>query len=762
MKMKQNLKSVCLDIINKIEDNEELKTIGGFSEEVEIIKDRLNDTEIRIAVVGEFSSGKSTFINALIGKDILNHATKETTAVITKIVNTRKNSLKYDTGEVIFKDGRVKKLKDLRYLKEYTSTFSTTYDVVNQIKNVNIYVPIVDSEERIVLIDTPGLNGIADGHREQTIKLIKNAHFCIYLLQRKGLSNTDIGFLNYIKQYQNNFIVIQNFIDTFNSLEGEFLSEKLKKQQQILEEKIFKNKNDFTYYLCGISAWQELVSQDKSIKKYADNTSHLLTDNDRKRYHQKSGFDEYKSYMSRLINGKTIDKIKYGSTVWAIYQWLDRIDKVIDVRKKDAELLYNLSKEKDSYDKIEKLIKKIKMNKFKVKQQLNNFIISECRGIKSKEKKKISEAFYKLESDIYRNVDIYNDLDKLEKYHEDLSKILKQKLNELQDIFKEECNLYITNLYQMIIMRVEEYSGLNNKNIEYNNFKTNLQRENIQIYTKSIDKINELRREYKEREIDRTKFKDIYDGINSEIIMANKEIINLKNREDDIKLWKIKKMRELGKEPKVELITKSRKVKRKGIVGFFGNIFLGDKTEYYIEEDSSNRDVWRKKIYEVESKYRENIADLQSRQMAQARRLKRLKESESLSKERLGKIEQELLYLNEEIERKKNLLVQEKKYAKLELLKKNQKKIKMAIKNYLLEQENNVYDLFIENIEKNVDNVQKQLILEAVNLYDKSVKIKLNKLEASKKDYAWDRQIKNISNLILNINKWKKELEVYM
>ena len=118
--------------------------------------------------------------------------------------------------------------------------------------------------------------------------------------------------------------------------------------------------------------------------------------------------------------------------------------------------------------------------------------------------------------------------------------------------------------------------------------------------------------------------------------------------------------------------------------------------------------------------------------------------------------------MNEEIERKKNLLVQEKKYAKLELLKKNQKKIKMAIKNYLLEQENNVYDLFIENIEKNVDNVQKQLILEAVNLYDKSVKIKLNKLEASKKDYAWDRQIKNISNLILNINKWKKELEVYM
>ena len=48
----------------------------------------------------------------------------------------------------------------------------------------------------------------------------------------------------------------------------------------------------------------------------------------------------------------------------------------------------------------------------------------------------ISESFCKLENDIYRNVDIYNDLDKLEKYHENLSKILKQKLDELQDVLR--------------------------------------------------------------------------------------------------------------------------------------------------------------------------------------------------------------------------------------------------------------------------------------------------------------------------------------
>ena len=55
--------------------------------EFQAVIQRLQDTSFRIAIVGEFSSGKSTFINALIGKDILKHGVQETTATITEIVN---------------------------------------------------------------------------------------------------------------------------------------------------------------------------------------------------------------------------------------------------------------------------------------------------------------------------------------------------------------------------------------------------------------------------------------------------------------------------------------------------------------------------------------------------------------------------------------------------------------------------------------------------------------------------------------------------
>ena len=166
MKSNKYLKNICLDILIQLEKTSDLTNISNFERNIASFKSRLNDDELRIAVVGEFSSGKSTFINALIGKDILKHATTETTAVITRIVNVDKNSSLCYTGKVIFKDRTEKVLKDLNSIKEYTSTFSSTCDVVKEINAVEIYVPLLNTKRNIVIIDTPGLNGIADGHRE--------------------------------------------------------------------------------------------------------------------------------------------------------------------------------------------------------------------------------------------------------------------------------------------------------------------------------------------------------------------------------------------------------------------------------------------------------------------------------------------------------------------------------------------------------------------------------------------------------------------
>lgn len=147
---------------------------------------RLKTNTFKLAVVGEFSSGKSTFLNALIGKDILKHGAQETTATITEIQNLSKGE-RQETFDVYYIDNKVEEDIPIDKLIEYTSTVSKIHNVAQEIKKVVIKTKMFDQNADICLIDTPGLNGIADNHREQTIELIENSHACDrYVCRRKN------------------------------------------------------------------------------------------------------------------------------------------------------------------------------------------------------------------------------------------------------------------------------------------------------------------------------------------------------------------------------------------------------------------------------------------------------------------------------------------------------------------------------------------------------------------------------------------------
>ncbi|WP_289147082.1 dynamin family protein [uncultured Megamonas sp.] len=761
MNIEQNLKYICLDIINQIENYEELKTIGSFTKEVEIFRERLNDDEIRIAVVGEFSAGKSTFINALIGKDILKHATTETTAVITRIVNVDKKSSLCYTGKVIFKDKTKKVLKDLNSIKEYTSTFSSTCDVIKEINTVEIYVPLLNTKQNIVIIDTPGLNGIADGHREQTVELIKNAHFCTYLLPRRGISDSDRDFLNYIKQYQNNFIVVQNFIDTFKEAEGESVQKKIKEQTEILRNKVFNDDKNIKYYVLGLSSWQGLVSIDKDIKRYADNSFHEITDEERRYYYSKSRFDEYKRKISEIFNSQDIEEIQYGGTAWAIYRWLETLSKLINTKKESLEELYNLSQEKDSQKKLGELIDKIKENMPRQRQKVENFVVSECYDICKKETNNIQKKLEVVRDDIIRIINRENNIDILEQYNKMLPQRLEQEIKCIQTEINEEYVLNITNLYQLITMRIEEYSGKVNARISFEQFKNrwleNDDKQKVMLYQ---NKINKFEDERKIRREDKNRAWENYNKILEELRRAKIELEIINTDRKDSENIKNKRLRALGEEPKVEYKTEEKKVKRGGILGFLGL----KKTETYEVKDTSKRDVWRDRKNKIENTYNKIISDLEGRKAAQERRLKRLQDSSQVSKDKIKRIEEDIQLLTNNIRSQKILIEQEKKYAKEEFLRKNKNKIIRGVQGYIFEQDENVKDLMIGNMKKRIDRISEQLKLQAVRLFEEAVENKLKIItEAKQADYnKWQKQIDDKISIQKILNKCMRQLEVYI
>ena len=66
-----NKEKTILNEINALRAFDYIKNKNTYLHELDAIEKRVKENVFRIAVVGEFSSGKSTFINSLIGKDIL-------------------------------------------------------------------------------------------------------------------------------------------------------------------------------------------------------------------------------------------------------------------------------------------------------------------------------------------------------------------------------------------------------------------------------------------------------------------------------------------------------------------------------------------------------------------------------------------------------------------------------------------------------------------------------------------------------------------
>lgn len=132
------------------------------------------DDPILIMVMGEFSTGKSTFINALVGENIAVVDARPTTAVITKLSYGEN-----DTVIVYFKNGNVKEITCDEFSKLTAINNENAYNT-DEILYVERLVP-VEFLKNVNIIDSPGLNDINKSHNEITQSFIKNCDTVLWM-----------------------------------------------------------------------------------------------------------------------------------------------------------------------------------------------------------------------------------------------------------------------------------------------------------------------------------------------------------------------------------------------------------------------------------------------------------------------------------------------------------------------------------------------------------------------------------------------------
>ncbi|KAM3687438.1 hypothetical protein ACJW31_10G075700 [Castanea mollissima] len=176
-------RTVLLEAINVI------RKAAPLMEEVSLLIDAVSqiDEPFLLVIAGEFNSGKSTFINALLGRRYLKEGVVPTTNEITFLRYSELDS----SGEQ-----RCERHPDGQYI---------------------CYLPAPILKEMII-VDTPGTNVILQRQQRLTEEFVPRADLLLFVISAdRPLTQSEVAFLRYTQQWKKKVVFVLNKSDIFQN-----------------------------------------------------------------------------------------------------------------------------------------------------------------------------------------------------------------------------------------------------------------------------------------------------------------------------------------------------------------------------------------------------------------------------------------------------------------------------------------------------------------------------------------------------------------
>ena len=235
-----------MELINNLLETAQYLQLENTVYEIEALKARReSDNQLLVLpVVGEFSSGKTTLINALTNSKKLETASKATTSVIYEIYFGNPQ----EKGEIIYNDGTLEEVEDLSVIKN------------DQLDNVQ-FIRIYDTAQKIanstVIVDTPGLSSNDTRHLQALNSYLPNADailLCIDINQQ--ITNSLIEFIKSAKLTERPIYLVVTKTDSKTQNEVEQAVEYIQKNIELPLDNIvcisaLNNQLDDFYKLIG-------------------------------------------------------------------------------------------------------------------------------------------------------------------------------------------------------------------------------------------------------------------------------------------------------------------------------------------------------------------------------------------------------------------------------------------------------------------------------------------------------------------------------
>ncbi|MFT5880446.1 MAG: hypothetical protein ACI86X_001574 [Moritella sp.] len=211
----ENLKSVAQCIDNAVQD----------SKQIELLQSNIRDKQFYLPIVGQFSAGKSHFINNLLERVILPYKTTETTSFLTTIRygDIEKLIVKKTDGATLTLDVSVASLFSQQNIVSGTLQEEMGGVAIDDIESLDIHLNNALLADGLVLVDTPGINTLNETHEALTYDYLPAAQAFLYVSSGSP-SASDINFLQQISTYGLDVIFVRTRMDDIKESEETYAS----------------------------------------------------------------------------------------------------------------------------------------------------------------------------------------------------------------------------------------------------------------------------------------------------------------------------------------------------------------------------------------------------------------------------------------------------------------------------------------------------------------------------------------------------------
>ena len=225
---------------------------------------KLRENAYKVLVVGEAKRGKSTFVNALIGRDILPTDVDVATSQVFNIRPSEAGSLPHAVRGR-FRAGDPPGGSPALRLADRRRTPGAFPPPTEVIRWIEVDMPIRFLPKGVSILDTPGLGALYAGHAQITHRFVPEADAVIFVLESgQPVVEDDLKFIEEILTVTRNIFFVQTKIDQYTKEDWQSIQ---RRNEEILEERFKDRLTDTRVWPISSTNLRKAASADEKTEQ---------------------------------------------------------------------------------------------------------------------------------------------------------------------------------------------------------------------------------------------------------------------------------------------------------------------------------------------------------------------------------------------------------------------------------------------------------------------------------------------------------------